>query len=312
VLLVEGAFLYWRDVKGPNKRLSLRMQLVAAGASSQEMLAALRRDAPAPASGLLAPMLTYLEARLTQAGSRVSARRMQVLMLAMTCAIGIGVPLVGRLAGQIQSFGAVILILVFAVAIGVGAPLIVLNASAAKRIKLFEQQFPVALDIFVRGLRAGYPVTAAFELLVAEIADPLASEFGLVVAEMNYGCNLREALANLARRVQTQDTQMFVVSVAIQTETGGSLADILDGLSRVIRDRASMVLKVRALASEGKMTAMLLSVLPVAAFCMTFARQPSYYLDVVGDAWFMPGVLAILGAYACGMVLMKRMIRLKV
>jgi tight adherence protein B len=116
----------------------------------------------------------------------------------------------------------------------------------------------------VRGLRAGHPVTGALDLLVEEMPDPIGSEFAMVVAEISYGYDLRDALENLADRIQTTDIQMFAVCVAIQSETGGNLADILEGLSRVIRERASMVLKVRALASEGKMTGYVLSLLPLA------------------------------------------------
>jgi tight adherence protein B len=237
---------------------------------------------------------------------------MLMLMVGTTVIIGVLFPLIGGVAGRITSFGAVLLLVLFAVCIGVFVPIMFVNIQATKRIKLFEAQFPVALDIFVRGLRAGYPVTSALELLVTEVPDPVASEFGLVVAEMNYGYNLRDALANLAKRVQTQDVQMFVVSVAIQSETGGSLAEILEGLTKVIRDRASMVLKVRALASEGKMTGFMLSGLPVFAFVMTFGGTPAFYLDVVDDPWFMPGVLIVLTMYTCGILLMRKIIAIKV
>ena len=142
--------------------------------------------------------------------------------------------------------------------------------------------------------------------------DPIGSEFGIVIAEMNYGYDLRGALANLARRVRTQDVQMFVVSVAVQAEIGGSLADILDGLSRVIRERASMVMKVRALAGEGKMTGILLSVLPVATFCFVFMTQPNFYLSVVDDPAFLPSVIAVGIWYSIGITIMKRMIKVEV
>ena len=179
-------------------------------------------------------------------------------------------------------------------------------------MELFEAQFPVALDIFTRGLRAGYPVTSALELLVSEVPDPIASEFGIVVAEMNYGYDLRQALTNLARRVRTQDIQMFVVSVAIQSETGGSLADILEGLSKIIRERASMVLKVRALASEGKMTGALLTILPIGTFVSMFASDPHFYLDVADDPWFMPGAFGVVVMYVLGILIMRRMIAIKI
>ena len=312
VLGIEGAFLYYRDAVLPKKRVSKRMQLIAGGASTEEILATLRRPTTEASSGLFASLTTYLETRLTQAGMRMPASRMLVMMAATTVLVGIVFPVLGGITGTLRSGGAILLIAMFAVAIGIGLPIFVLNMRATKRMKLFDAQFPIALDIFVRGLRAGYPVASALELLVAEVADPIASEFGLVVAEMQYGFSLRAALANLGERVRTQDVQMFVVSVAIQAETGGSLADILDGLSKVIRDRASMVLKVRALASEGKMTGMILSFLPVGTFCFTFASQPRFYLDVVDDSWFMPGIIIMLAVYASGIFIMRRMIAIKV
>lgn len=311
VLAAEGLFIYFRDVRGPAGRVSRRMQMLAAGASNDEILATLRRAAP-EASSFAPKFIASLDTKLTQAGLKIPAKRFAAYMAAATLVIGIGFPLVGGIAGKVTSLTAVLLILVFAAVIGVMLPMMWLTGKAAKRIKTFEAQFPIALDIFVRGLRAGHPVTSALELLVTEVADPIASEFGIVVSEMNYGYDLRGALANLAKRVQTQDVQMFVVSVAIQAETGGSLADILDGLSKVIRDRASMVLKVRALASEGKMTGMLLSVLPAGTFCFTFASQPNFYLDVIDDRWFMPGCIGIALLYTSGIMIMRKMIDLKV
>lgn len=312
VLLVEGAFLYWRDVRGPAARVSKRMQLIASGAGNTEIMESLRRQGSKASESLLPAIVAYLEIRLTQAGMRTSANRVLTIMLAVTLGIGIVFPTIGGISGRLTSPAAYLLIIVFACGIGIMLPLMVINVTAAKRMKKFEAQFPVALDIFVRGLRAGYPVTSALELLITEVPDPISSEFGLVVAEMNYGYSLRDALANLSNRVQTQDIQMFVVSVAIQSETGGSLADILDGLSKVIRDRASMVLKVRALASEGKMTGGLLSILPVGTFVVMFATQPSFYLDVAEDPWFLPGVIGVFVSYTVGIVLMRRMISIKV
>ena len=312
VLLAEGAFLYWRDVRGPAARVSRRMQLLNAGATNAEMLAGLRRETSKASESILPAAIDYLEVRMTQAGMRMTAGRMLSIMMAATLVIGVLFPIVGGITGQIDSFAAVLLIVVFAAGIGIMVPLMVINVLAARRMKLFEAQFPVALDILTRGLRAGYPVTSALELLVSEVPDPISSEFGLVVAEMNYGYDLRDALAHLALRVRTQDIQMFVVSVAIQSETGGSLADILEGLSKIIRDRAGMVMKVAALASEGKMTGALLSILPVGSFVAMFVNRPGFYLDVVDDPWFMPGVVGIVVLYTVGILMMRKMIAIKV
>lgn len=312
VLFVEALFTYYRDVRGPQARVSKRMQLIAAGATNAEILASLRRETSNASASLVPSAIRYLETRLTQAGMKVTANRMLMIMVMATVSVGIIFPILGGLTGQIRSFGAVLLIVIFACAVGIVLPLMYINVQANKRLKLFEAQFPVALDIFVRGLRAGYPVTSALELLVTEVKDPIASEFGLVVAEMNYGYNLRDALANLASRVQTQDIQMFVVSVAIQSETGGSLAEILDGLSKVIRDRHSMVLKVRALASEGKMTGIMLSGLPVLTFCGVMITTPTFYLTVVDDPWFVPAVLIVLCLYTTGVMVMRKIVAIKV
>lgn len=312
VLAVEGLYLYLRDVRGPQARVSRRMQLVTSGASNAEILASLRRETSKASESILPAAVDYLETRLTQAGMRISANRMLGMMAAATLITGVLFPLIGGVTGQIRTFGAVMLLIILALAIGVMLPLAIINIQAARRMKLFEAQFPVALDIFTRGLRAGYPVTSALELLVAEVPDPISSEFGLVVAEMNYGYDLRDALAHLALRVRTQDIQMFVVSVAIQSETGGSLADILEGLSKIIRDRAGMVMKVAALASEGKMTGALLSILPVGSFVAMFVTRPEFYLDVVDDPWFMPGVVGVVLLYTVGILMMRKMIAIKV
>lgn len=312
VLAVEGLYLYFRDVRGPQARVSRRMQLVTSGASNAEILASLRRETSKASESILPAAVDYLESRLTQAGMRITANRMLGMMAAATLITGVVFPLIGGVTGQIRSFGAVMLLIILALAIGVMLPLAFINIQAARRMKVFEAQFPVALDIFTRGLRAGYPVTSALELLVAEVPDPISSEFGLVVAEMNYGYDLRDALAHLAVRVRTQDIQMFVVSVAIQSETGGSLADILEGLSKIIRDRAGMVMKVAALASEGKMTGALLSILPVGSFVAMFVTRPEFYLDVVDDPWFMPGVVGIIVLYTVGILMMRKMIAIKV
>jgi len=238
--------------------------------------------------------------------------RLVTLMAGASATIAIGFPLLGGVFGRVHSVLSVLLVVIFSIALGVVLPYIVITRRAAKRVALFEAQFPTALDIFVRGLRSGHPVQSALMLLVGECPEPIRSEFSTILVEMNYGYDLRRALANLSERIETPDVNMFVVSVSIQSETGGNLADILDGLSRVIRERASMVLKVRALSSEGKMTATMLSVLPVATFCFVFATQPRFYLDVVDDSWFLPGVAAMLTIYTCGVTLMNKMIKIKV
>ncbi len=312
VMLVEGIFLFYRDIVAPRQRVSRRMELLSQGASNAEIMESLRRQIPDNTNALLPSLMELVETRMSQAGMRMRSTTMVTIMMVTTLTVGIVFPIIGGISGQLTSPLAFILVIVFAIVIGGVLPMSYINLQAVKRMRLFEKQFPIGLDIFVRGLRAGYPVSSALELLVSEVPDPLSSEFGLVMAEMNYGYNLRDALSNLADRVRTQDMQMFVVSVAIQSETGGSLADILEGLSKVIRDRAQMVLKVNALASEGKMTGTLLTALPLLTFAFMFATQPRFYLDVIDDPWFLPGVIGMAVMYFLGVFIMRKLITIKV
>jgi tight adherence protein B len=129
---------------------------------------------------------------------------------------------------------------------------------------------------------------------------------------VTFVADLRDALSDMAERWDMVDIRMFVVSLAIQSETGGNLAEILENLSKVIRDRASMMMKVRALSSEGRMTAMMLTGLPVFAFILLFIIRPSFYLDIADDPAFIPGFAFLLVLYAIGFIAIRRMVDLKV
>jgi tight adherence protein B len=200
----------------------------------------------------------------------------------------------------------------FAVVAGAFLPMMFLQFKANRTRKKMQDQFPVALDVFVRGLRAGHPIAAALDLLTVEMPDPIGSQFGVVVDEVTYGAELRDALQAMADRWDLEDMRMFVVSLSVQSETGGNLAEILDNLSSVIRERHSMYLKVRALSSEGRMTAIMLTVLPLLAFSILFIMNPGFYLDVADDAAFMPGFIGLIVMYIIGFITIRKMVDLKV
>jgi tight adherence protein B len=163
-----------------------------------------------------------------------------------------------------------------------------------------QAQFPVALDIFVRALRSGHPISGALEILTQEMEDPIGTEFGLVSDEVSYGADLTEALNDMAERWDLDDIRMFVVSLAVQNETGGNLAEILNNLSQVIRERTSLLLKVRALSSEGRMTGWLLT------------TNPAFYLDVAEDPIFYIGFPLLLLWFALGVMWIRKLVNIKV
>jgi len=209
-------------------------------------------------------------------------------------------------------FGRLLMAATFAGILGAALPIMVLNVKATKMRKKMQDQFPVALDVFVRGLRAGHPIAAALELLTVEMPNPIGSQFGLAVDEVTYGAELRDALQNMAERWDLDDMRMFVVSLSVQNETGGNLAEILENLSQVIRERHSMLLKVRALSSEGRMTAVMLTVLPIFTFTLLFTVNAHFFLDVANDPMFVPGFVALITLYVIGFMWIRKLVDLKV
>jgi len=215
-------------------------------------------------------------------------------------------------AGVPFAFGRLLMVATFAAAAGALLPIMFLQFRANQTRKKMQDQFPVALDVFVRGLRAGHPIAAALDLLTVEMPDPIGTQFGVVVDEVTYGAELRDALQAMAERWDLDDMRMFVVSLSVQSETGGNLAEILDNLSTVIRERHSMYLKVRALSSEGRMTALMLTVLPIFSFTLLFLSNPKFYLDVADDPYFLPGFLILIVMYVIGFMTIRKLVDLKV
>ena len=208
--------------------------------------------------------------------------------------------------------GVIQLILAFGAAAAIGVPLLVISFLAQRRRKRMQEQFPMALDIFVRSLRTGHPIAGALELLTQEMEDPIGSEFGLVTDEIAYGAELTDALNDMADRWDLDDIRMFVVSLSLQSETGGNLAEILDNLSSVIRERASLYLKVRALSSEGRMTGLMLTGLPIFTFVLVFLLNPGFYLDVAADPIFYIGFPLLLVWYVVGVIAIRKLVNIKV
>lgn len=292
-----------------------RMSLIQSGSAREDLYGELIKNRPREHAGLpnfLRKLVVDIEYNVYTSG--VSWSLSQVLT-----AMAIGIALLFLIAiaiavgaGAELGFGTLQLCFLFALASGAGLPYLVLKRMAASRRKAMEKQFPVALDIFVRALRSGHPVASAIDLLTQEMEDPIGSEFGLVSDEVTYGADLTDALDAMAERWQLEDMRMFIVSLSVQGETGGNLAEILDNLAGVIRDRTSMYLKVRALSSEGRATAWMLSILPIVAFVTTFLAAPSFYLDVAEDPIFIVGSILLLSLYTIGVLTIRKMIDLKV
>lgn len=315
VFLVERLVGVFVGRRLESAAINKRLDLIGKGVSRGEAMQLLRRRAselPDNLPAFLVGPAVRFEKMLIAAGlSMPTGQLMLALIIAPVALFVIAITLMLAL-GVALGGGRVLLLLTFCGLLGAGLPILYFSMRATKMRKKMQDQFPVALDIFVRGLRAGHPIAAALDLLTVEMPDPIGSQFGIVVDEVTYGADLRDALSSMADRWDLEDMRMFVVSLSVQNETGGNLAEILENLSQVIRERASMMLKVRALSSEGRMTAAMLTGLPVLAFVILFLGNPRFYLDVADDPAFLPGYIALLTLYGIGFFSIRRMIDLKV
>lgn len=314
MLAVEGALGWLRSSRGFDRAINKRLKLIASGLDRVKVVSRLRRDqgldenVPEP----LATLWRAVSPTLHGAGLTISPGLMLLVMLGSVVVLALAIGMFAYFTGLGLTTGKLVLIICISVATGFGVPMLVLARMSNNRRKKVAAQFPIALDVFVRGLRAGYPVASALELLTTEMTDPIGSEFGIVVDEVTYGADLRDALQGMANRWGLADIQMFVVSLSVQSETGGNLAEILENLADVIRERASMFLKVRALSSEGRMTALLLTALPILAFVGLFITNPSFYLDIADDPAFLPGFGGLIFLYFVGFYTIRRMIDLEI
>jgi tight adherence protein B len=307
---VAGLIFSSRDLA---QRTNRRLTMLASGMDRSQVYAALVRR-PTPGTGSNIHLLWLYEKfanRCRQAGVEIAPPRLLTYVGMASAALW----LVSVLLFRSGNLGGFVLNAIFAVPASMlfcGLLFwIWLDRKRTKRLKLMEEQMPLALDVVNRALRAGHPVVSAVRLAGEEMGDPIGSELGLVVDETTYGFEFREALMNFARRSGSDDAHFFAVSVGIQAETGGNLAEILEGLAAVIRSRASLAKRVKALSSEGRASATLLSVLPVLMISFLLVTNPTYYTSKFSDPIFWPVASGVFASYLVGLVMIRRIINFK-
>ena len=306
---------YLLNRRAERTAVNRRLTMLRSDMSREDVTLTLLKNAPPtlpPDAGPLLRAQVGFTRMIMMAALPIEARKVAVAMGVVFCILS-GIILMLALGGGFSlTPGTLLLVAVIASAIAFGLPVLIISRLAQRRRKLMQEQFPVALDIFTRSLRAGHPIASAIFLITEEMADPIGSEFGLVSDEVSYGAELNDALLAMADRWGLEDMHMFVVSVSVQSETGGNLAEILENLSGVIRARASMFMKVRALSSEGRMTSWMLTILPILTLVSMFLVNPGFYFDVAQDPIFLIGFPGLLLLYAIGVMIIRRLVDLKV
>lgn len=304
LLFIEGVYFLVHDMRGGSERqINRRLRMIGAGRDPRTVLRRLRREETDRIGKFIAQIVPRLDRFITQAGLSIRTGHFVMLMVSITIitfvaiSLGTAIPLPQAL---VMGFGA-----------GFGVPLLVVYRRRKSRLKKFAEQLPDTLDLIVRSLRAGHPLTAALSLVSREMNDPVGTEFGILQDEMTYGLGLEAALANMADRVPQQDLQFFVVSVQIQRQTGGNLAEILSNLAGVIRDRFRMFAKVRALSAEGRFSGAAIGVMPLILYGILSITAPTFYGDVSGDPLFVAFISVAAGLLIIGHIVIWKMVNFR-
>lgn len=300
VLTIEA--LYWlvfrarSAQKSINRRLALSKKLK----SQTAVLDALRLERGF--ADFKSPVLSGLNDLVVQTGLRVAG---SVLLLS-TLALGMAIFAVSTLA-----FGTGLIALAIAVALAPSLVLIFLRMTRAKRIARFGEQLPDAIDVIVRGLRAGHPFSAAIDLVARELPDPVGTEFGMATDEITFGQDVRTAIGNLYKRVGQDDLLYVVTAINVQSQTGGNLAEVLSRLSHLIRQRSKLRLKVKALTAEGRMSAWFLTSIPFILCAGLTFLSPTYFSEISDHFMFVPAVVYGFLSLIIGNIMMYRMVHFK-
>jgi tight adherence protein B len=299
VLVIEVLYLQIMQRRRQGA-INRRLRKAAAGdVHPEEALKDLLRERGLSASGDYRLGMVWLNRLYAQSG--ITGSPLNYLLRFLGAALVIAI--VAKFLGLSFIAAAAIFLLV-----GVLLPFWRLRRARTRRLRTFERQLPDALDMMVRSLRAGHPVSVATGLVGRELSDPVGTEFGIVYDEVTFGAQLETAVARMAERVGFEGLQLLSVALSIQSKTGGNLTEILSNLSQVLRSRMMLRLKVRALASEGKMSAILMSIFPVAMFLILQLIAPSYYNKIWGDPIVLPVMIGF-GAWALlGDFIMYRMV----
>jgi tight adherence protein B len=191
-------------------------------------------------------------------------------------------------------------------------PFLYLKLKKRQRMKKFERQFPDALDLMARSLRAGHAFSGGLQMVAQEFDDPMGPEFQRVMNEINYGSPVDQALKNLTHRIDVKDLTFFTVSVIVQRETGGNLAAILESIARLVRERFKLQGKIRALSAEGKLSAVILLGLPFLVALALSIVNPTYLRVLLNDPLGRILIVIALCMMCFGIIMTRKIIAIKV
>ncbi|MEW2913953.1 type II secretion system F family protein [Leisingera sp. JC11] len=280
---------------------SRRMRMISKGRSGSERLAILKPPPRRtgwqriPVAGALPQTLRRADVPLTPGMFWAGCGALAVLIFLAAAAF----------AGALQAAA-------FALLGGFGVPFALLHARQRKQMDILVHQLPDALEMLARGLKVGHPLNNSIGIAAREMPDPAGTELGIIYDQVTYGDDLPDAVQEFADRTGLEDAQYLAASISIQHGTGSDLSVMLETLSRVIRNRIALRRKVHALASEGRLTAWLLSALPPLIFVTVSVLTPSYFAGVADDPMFRPMMGAIILLTVLNALTLRKLVNFRI
>ena len=270
IFIVEAVYVALSRPINRRRGVNRRLREIDAGLAGEQALIKLKAERGILDKNL--EVIGWFTRLLVQSGLRMTAGRFAALMTLAFLVIFLGLRLLTTQPLWVCAAAAIV--------VGIALPLQVVRIIRSNRQARFSEQLPEALDVVVRSLRSGHPVPTAMGLVGKEMADPIGTEFGITIDEMTYGSTMTDALGNLADRVGVADLSLLVTAVSLQSSSGGNLSEVLENLSKVLRERFQLRRKVRSLSAEGRYSAYGLVVLPALIFLAIYFQNPRYYTDV--------------------------------
>jgi tight adherence protein B len=305
LVLVEGLYLtvFGKSIS-LNARVNRRLEMLEKGTDRERVLEQLRKEMSQHMNAKGIPLYSILAEKAQKANIAFSPVQLIAIMALLSAVAFMGLTVGTSAALPVRAL--------VSVAMGVGGVYMWVNKKAKKRLAMIEEQLPEAVELMVRSLRVGHPFVSAINIVAKEVPDPLGSEFGMIADEAAYGRDVAEALKDLAERVDMQDLRFLAVAVTIQQQSGGNLAEVLDGLAKVIRSRFKLFRRVKAITAEAKWSGMFLSGFPIVAIVMISVLKPDYYDEVKETAAFIPAAIAVGVFLVVNVVFMRIMVNIKV
>ncbi|MBY6002400.1 type II secretion system F family protein [Salipiger bermudensis] len=305
LILVEGVYLvaFGKSIS-LNSKVNRRLEMLDKHANREEVLAKLRKEMDQHMKSRGLPLYSLLADRAQKAALAFTPNQLIMMMVGVSAFAFFGLTM-----GTEAGLGVRVVI---AIGMGVGGVFMWVNGKAKKRLALIEEQLPDAVELMVRSLRVGHPFSSAISVVSKEIKDPLATEFGVIADESTYGRDIGESLKHMAERLDMQDLRFLAVAVSIQQQSGGNLAEILEGLAKVIRARFRLFRRVKAITAEAQWSGKFLSGFPVAVLLVIQLTDPNYYDEVLDHPWFIPACFIVAIFLALNLIVMRMLVNIKV